>query len=284
MRRPFPLGRRGALLFGLALLALAAALELDLGPRGLVPRAGGARIAREFLGAALTPALTHEGAVPAGAAPFLWTVVAALRRTLVFAAASMSLAMVGGAVLGFLASSAWWRAQVHAAPSRAPRTLRPLVQASARVAIALLRSVHELVFAVIFLAAFGINTAAAVLALALPFSGTLAKVFSELLDEAPADAARALQAAGASPAQAFFAGTLPRVAPDLAAYAFYRFECAVRVSAVLGFFGFETLGYGLETSFENLHYHEVWTHLYALIALVLLLESWSASLRRRFVA
>jgi phosphonate transport system permease protein len=70
----------------------------------------------------------------------------------------------------------------------------------------------------------------------------------------------------------------------MAAYAFYRFECAVRSSAVLGFFGFETLGYGLELSFENLHFREVWTHLYALIALVLVLETWSASLRRRFVA
>ena len=37
-------------------------------------------------------------------------------------------------------------------------------------------------------------------------------------------------------------------------------------------------------SFENLHYREVWTYLYAMLALVLLLEGWSAQLRRRFVA
>jgi len=60
--------------------------------------------------------------------------------------------------------------------------------------------------------------------------------------------------------------------------------CAVRSSAILGFFGYETLGYYLRLSFENLHYREVWTYLYALLAMVLLLEGWSALLRRRFVA
>jgi len=281
--RPPLLGRRGTLLLTLAAIGALAFAALGLGPSGLVPRAGGAHIAREFFASALAPALRYEGSVPDGARPFLLTVLDGLRRTLIFAAASMSLGVVAGAALGFFASSAWWRPEVAARRGRA-RNLAPALQVVARVFIALLRSVHELLYAVVFLAACGLNTAAAVLALALPFAGILAKVFGELFDEAPRDAARALQAAGATPAQAFFAGTLPRALPDMAAYAFYRFECAVRSSAVLGFFGFETLGYGLERSFENLHFREVWTYLYALIGLVLVLETWSASLRRRFVA
>jgi phosphonate transport system permease protein len=152
------------------------------------------------------------------------------------------------------------------------------------VLIALMRSVHELLWAILFLAAFGLNTASAVLAIAIPYAGTLAKVFSEMLDEAPRGSAFALRSAGAGPTQVFLAGTLPRALPDMAAYAFYRFECAVRSSAVLGFFGYETLGYYLSASFENLHFREVWTYLYALSAMVLLLEGWSALLRRRFVA
>ena len=58
----------------------------------------------------------------------------------------------------------------------------------------------------------------------------------------------------------------------------------MRSSAVLGFFGFTTVGLYLKQSFENLHYREVWTYLYGLILVVLLLEAWSAQLRRRFVA
>jgi phosphonate transport system permease protein len=69
----------------------------------------------------------------------------------------------------------------------------------------------------------------------------------------------------------------------MSAYSFYRFECAVRSSAVLGFFGYPTIGYYLRLSAENLHYREVWTYLYALIALVLIVELWSSRLRERIV-
>ena len=153
-----------------------------------------------------------------------------------------------------------------------------------RVLIALLRSVHELLWAVLFMAAMGLNTFAAVVSIALPYAGTLAKVFSEMLDEAPRNTADALRAAGARPLEAFLFGLVPRALPDMAAYAFYRFECSVRASAILGFFGYPTLGYHLRQSFDNLHYGEVWTYLYALIVLVLAFEAWSGVLRRRFVA
>ena len=147
-----------------------------------------------------------------------------------------------------------------------------------------MRSVHELLWAVLFLVAFGLNTASAVLAIAIPYTGTLAKVFSEMLDEAPRDSAAGLRAAGAAPVQVFLHGILPRALPDMTAYAFYRYECAIRSSAILGFFGYQTLGYYLRASFENLHYREVWTYLYVLLALVLVLEVWSARLRERVVA
>ena len=52
----------------------------------------------------------------------------------------------------------------------------------------------------------------------------------------------------------------------------------------MGFFGFPTLGYSIAQSFENLHYAEVWTYLYALMALVVGIEVWSGAVRRRFVA
>ncbi len=276
-------GRRRWVLLSLLAAGLVAWLALDLSARDLVPGAGGAAIARAFFAAALEPALDYEaGFVPSGAGSFLGRVGAAVHRTIVFAAAAMSLALVGGVALGFLASRAWWSEGLAGGRSR--RALGPAVQGATRLLIAGMRSVHELLWAVLFLAAWGLSTASAVIAIAIPFAGTLAKVFSEMLDEAPRDSARALRAAGAAPGQVFLFGLLPRALPDMSAYAFYRFECAVRSSAVLGFFGYETLGYYLRASFDNLHFREVWTYLYALLAVVLLLEAWSAVLRRRFVA
>jgi phosphonate transport system permease protein len=148
---------------------------------------------------------------------------------------------------------------------------------------ATLRSVHELLWAVVFLAAFGITPLAAVAAIALPYAGTLAKVFGEMIDEAPRAAAGALRELGATPAVVLAFGLLPRALPDMTAYALYRFECGLRSAAVLGFFGFPTLGYYIAASFENLYYGEVWTYLYVLLALVAAVDWWSGRVRERLV-
>jgi phosphonate transport system permease protein len=234
------------------------------------------------------PALDYESPPPPGAPPLLFEALGALRRTLVFAVAAMSLAVPAGLILGFLGSTAWWSDEPAGGRSGLVRTLRRLIAPSVfgatRAAIVAMCSIHELLWAVILLAAFGLTTTSAVIAIAIPYAGTLAKVFGEMMDEAPRDAALALRGAGASPGQVFCFGLLPRALPDMSAYAFYRFECAVRSSAVLGFFGFPTLGFSISAAFENLHYGEVWTYLYALAALVIAIEMWSSALRRRFVA
>jgi len=279
-RRPAPLGARGGFVLLCVFAGLSAAIGLGLTPAGLLPSGGGAAIARDFAAAALRPALDYEADwVPAGAPPFLLRLAGSLWRTLVYAAAAMSIALPAGLCLGFLGSSSWW------ADGEGRRSvLAPLAQAAVRLFVALMRSVHELLWAVVLLAAMGPAPVAGVIALAVPYAGILAKVFSELLDEAPDDSARALRAAGAAPVQVFLFGRLPRALPDMAAYAFYRFECSVRSAAVLGFFGLPTLGYHLRQSFDSLHHREVWSHLYALFFLVALLELWSGVLRRRFVA
>ena len=285
--KPFALGRRGIVVLSIVVAACAALLALHPPLRALLPQRGGLAIVRSFFSAMLHPALVYESSVPAGTPPLLLEALAAARRTLVFATAAMSLALLAGFALGFLASSAWWSDEIAGTSSGTRwfrRRVGPAVWGASRILIVGMRSVHELLWAVIFLAAFGLNTASAVVAIAIPFAGTLAKVFSEMIDEAPRDSAIALRTAGAGAVQVFAFGLLPRALPDMCAYAFYRFECAVRSSAVLGFFGFPTLGYSISAAFENLHFSEVWTYLYALALLVVAIEIWSGALRRRFVA
>ncbi len=272
--RPGSLGTGGLVIAGLAAAALASALVLGLGPGGLLPGSGGLRLAADFFGRAFSPALAFEGSYSeGGSCAVLLQALRAAVQTVVFAAAAVSLALVAGLALGFLGASAWW-----------PDRRAALVTAPVRLLAALMRSVHELIWAVLLLAAFGTDPLVAVIAIAIPYAGTLAKVCAEMIDEAPRDAAGALTAAGATPLQGFLVGLLPRAAPDLAAYTFYRFECALRSAAVLGFFGFPTLGYYLSVSFENLHYGEVWTYLYVLFVLVLAVDWWSGRLRREVPA
>lgn len=288
LRRGAP-GAYGSRLVVLAFVAaagLAALLALGLSPAGLVPGEGGLRLAGEFLGRALSPALSYESPAPAGTPPLPLKALGAALTTLRFAAAAIGLSLLAGLLLGFPASSAWWETLRAGDASRAGRLLRPLARPlhlGVRTLLTLMRSVHELIWAVLLLAAFGVSNLAAVVAIAIPYTGTLAKVFAEMVDETDRDAADALRRSGARPAQVYLFGLLPRALPDLAAYAFYRFECALRSSAVLGFFGFPTLGYYLSASFENLHYGEVWTYLYTLFLLVGLADLWSGALRRRLV-
>jgi len=126
-----------------------------------------------------------------------------------------------------------------------------------------------------------LHPASAVIAIAIPYAGTLAKVFSEMLDEAEDGAADALRWSGANSLQIFAFGLLPRALPDMGAYAFYRFECALRSAAILGFFGFPTLGLYIQQSVGELYFREAWTYLYALFALIVLVEWWSGALRQR---
>lgn len=270
-----PSRRPGA---GRWLLALAsiAALAL-LWEAGLpLPREGGVAIAREFLAAALRPALEWEDGGAGLESSLVTRVAEALGWTLTYALAALTLALLPGLGLGILAA--------EATPGARSGALRRGLRSAARWLLVGLRSLHELLWAVLLLAAMGLGPGVAVLALALPLVGTLGKVFAELLDEADPRPAVALSAAGARPGESFLLGRVPVALPDLAAFTFYRLECTVRSSAVLGFFGFDTIGHQLQASFEEGRYHEVWTELYALLAVILLLEAWSAALRRRFVA
>jgi len=276
-------------LLSIAAAGIWAALRLDLDPRTILPNEGGAQVAREFFSRALSPALTYESAVPVpGASPLLVKALGAAHRTLIFAGAAVSLALCIGLPLGFLSSTIWWESDPAGAESRSMRFLRrkvaPLVCGASRTLATVMRSIHELLWAVMFLAALGASNLTAVIAITIPFAGTFAKVFSELLDEAPRDSAAALRAGGASPVQVIVFGVLPRAHSDMTAYAFYRFECALRSSAILGFFGYPTLGYYIAASFENLHYGEVWTYLYALFLLIAAADGWSGSFRRSFAA
>ena len=280
-------GPRARVLISLAALGGLAALELGLDLRDLAPSSGGLTVARELLSRAFSPAWAREGTAAVDAEPLLVTALEAAWVTVQLAAAASGLALLLGAPLGLLASSVVWRLDGPPSASRGPRGARLGRRVGfglARALIAGLRSVHEILWAVLLLAALGLSQLSAVVAIAIPYAGTLAKVFSEMLDETPRDAGLALRDLGATSLQALMYGWLPRAFPDLAAYAFYRFECALRAAAVLGFFGFPTLGYHLLVSFENLHYGELWTFLYTLIALVMVVDAWSGWLRRRLLA
>ncbi len=268
---------RRTLIFLIAAAGLLAAILIPLNPAAIIPdNAGGITVAKKFFSAALSPALTYEAAenLPPGTSPLLAKVLAATFATFRYGLAGISLALLLGLPLTAACLT----------PRQNAGKLRHATWRAARFLAALLRSIHELFWAILLLAAFGNVPALAVLALALPYAGTFAKILPEIIAGSPARAESHLHSTGAPPSLSFLLGRLPGAIPDLTAYILYRFECSLRSAAVMGFLGIPTLGYYLKLSFANLHYQECWSYLYALGILVLAAEAWGSFIRARLVS
>jgi phosphonate transport system permease protein len=124
-----------------------------------------------------------------------------------------------------------------------------------RLAAAFLRSVHELFWALFLMQITGLSPVTGILAIALPYAGTFAKVFAEMFEEADRAAENVLPHRTGAVSRFAFA-RLPVVAPQLKTYTLYRLECAMRSTLVLGFVGLPTIGFHLESYFKEAHYAE----------------------------
>jgi phosphonate transport system permease protein len=200
-----------------------------------------------------------------------------LAETVSIALLGMGLALSLGAPLAFLATSP----DVLAACGARPGPARRAAHALARGALATMRSIPEIVWALLFVRAVGLGPMAGVFAIGIAYAGVVGKVFADLLEGIPRGAAEALGASGARPLGAFALGILPQARPLLVSYTLYRLDCALRASAVLGLVGAGGVGQQVELSLKMLRYDEVATYVLALFALVAAVDVASQRLRRR---
>jgi phosphonate transport system permease protein len=125
--------------------------------------------------------------------------------------------------------------------------------AAVRVLATVLRSIHELFWALLLIQVFGLGPTTGLLAIALPYTGFFAKVFAEMIEEADLAAVEVLPR-GTSLVSAFFYGRLPELVRPFKTYTLYRLECGMRSTLVLGFVGLPTIGFHLESYFKQGHY------------------------------
>ncbi|MBB4841711.1 phosphonate transport system permease protein [Paucibacter oligotrophus] len=173
-----------------------------------------------------------------------------------------------------LSISALASAQGQMAP--VPRALRGLL----RAVLVILRSVPELVWALIFVRVVGLGPTAGVLAIALSYAGMLGKVYAEVLESGDVAPAQALLRQGAGRLQTFFYALLPQNAAELSSYTVYRWECAIRSSVVLGMVGAGGLGQQLDSAMKMFNGAEVSAILIVFVLLVALADGLGVLLRR----
>lgn len=220
-----------------------------------------------FLADFLPPAISPE---------FLALVLRETWRTVAIATAAMVLALLLAIPLALLATSAL---SISALTGR----MHPVAQACRqvlRLVLVVLRSVPELVWALVFVRVVGLGPTAGVLAIALTYAGMLGKVYAEILESGDLHPTRTLLHGGGSRLQAFFHALLPARAGELTSYTVYRWECAIRSSTVLGFVGAGGLGQQMDASMKMFNGSEVATMLVAFVLLVALADAVSAALRK----
>ena len=213
---------------------------------------------------------------PAHGADFLLMVARESWRTVAIATAGIAL----GLVIALPATLLSARVLSISALSGRMSTHSALLRQALRWGLIVLRSIPELVWALVFVRVVGLGPTAGVLAIALTYGGMLGKVYGDILESGDAAVSVNLLRNGCGRLQAFFYGLLPQNAAELSSYTVYRWECAIRSSVVLGFVGAGGLGQQLDSSMKMFAGGEVATMLLVFVALVWLADRTSSFLRR----
>lgn len=146
------------------------------------------------------------------------------------------------------------------------------------------RTVPDIVFALIFVVAFGLGPLPGVLAITLHTAGTLGKLFAEVIENIDMRPVEGVQAAGGTWLSQVRFGVLPQVLSNFASYALLRLEINVRGAAVIGFVGAGGIGQELIVAIRQFHYSDVSAILLMLLVCVMLIDFASEKLRHRLLA
>lgn len=202
---------------------------------------------------------------PAHSTEFLLIVLEATWQTIAIATAGLTLALLGAIPMTLIVNEHLSISRIGSGRMHGmARLLRQIV----RWKLVLLRSVPELVWALLFVHLVGLGPTAGVFAIALTYAGMLGKVYAEILEANDAHATDSLLRNGSSRLTAFLYGALPNAAPELISYTIYRWECAIRGSVVMGFVGAGGLGQRMDESMKMLSGAEVSTMLIVFVLLV----------------
>jgi phosphonate transport system permease protein len=143
------------------------------------------------------------------------------------------------------------------------------------------RTVPGIVFALIFVIAFGLGPMAGVLAIAIHSTGALGKLFSEIVENADMKPVEGVRSTGASWVACVRFAVLPQVMAGYASYALLRFEINVREASVMGFVGAGGIGQELVVAIRKFYYSDVSAILATIIITVFIIDIGTGWLRGR---
>jgi phosphonate transport system permease protein len=145
------------------------------------------------------------------------------------------------------------------------------------------RTVPEIVFALLFVVAFGLGPMPGVLAIAIHTVGALGKLYAEVVENIDMKPVEGATATGASWLSAVRFAVLPQVISNFASYTLLRFEINVRSAAVMGFVGAGGIGHDLMEAIRKFYYSDVSAILLLIIATVMVIDLLTERLRHALI-
>jgi len=143
------------------------------------------------------------------------------------------------------------------------------------------RTVPDLVFALIFVAAFGLGPLPGVLAIGIHSFGTLGKLYVEAVENIDMNPVEGVRSAGGRFVDMVRFAALPQVLPNLASYTLHRFEINVRASSIVGFVGAGGIGQDLFVAIRKFYYTDVSAILLMIIVTVSIIDLLTERIRHR---
>ena len=155
----------------------------------------------------------------------------------------------------------------------AARNLMPAwVSWPARGFIALCRSFHPIIVAILFVKAVGFGALAGILALIIASIGFISKLFAEAIEEISLKQVEAVRATGAGFAHTLIMGVQPQVLPRFIGFAAYQLDSNLRNSTMVGIVGGGGIGATLFTAYQRFDFDFVLAMLIVIVALIMVAE------------
>jgi phosphonate transport system permease protein len=143
------------------------------------------------------------------------------------------------------------------------------------------RTVPDLVFALMFVAAFGLGPFAGIVAISIHSFGTLGKLFTEALENIDMKSVEGVRSTGARFIETVRFGALPQVMSTFASYTLLRFEINVRSGSVVGMVGAGGIGQDLFVAIRKFYYTDVSAILLMIIVCVAAIDLVTERVRHR---
>jgi len=152
-----------------------------------------------------------------------------------------------------------------------------------RALVAVCRSLHPVIVAILFVKAVGFGALAGIMALVVASIGFIGKLFTEAVEEISIKQVEAVRATGASFANVILFAVLPQVFSRFVGFATYQFDSNLRNSTMVGIVGAGGIGGTLFSAFQRFDYDFVCAILITIIAVIMLGEILANFVRAVFV-